>query len=639
MLKIILITFSIFLQSAQSSLAEPIIPKRNEAVKPRGIVSLESLKRIPVLENGRIKPLDTYARNILLQLSGRSSFERKTAAQWLARLLFDPQSTQGEKIFLINNPAIPEALGIEPNEKRRYSLSQLEPVLERLFDLASSAKQIEQKQRDVVENELIRVAENIRLYLDLSGSLAFGVPHPDFIITHPETLKKLNLPEDQHRLSFLDLALKAETLQELTQPLEATPADQWTDAQREVGAVVGHLFHWSMNYRQLPFAVIPSYLPDDDAWYSPWDAMNAALQIPEGRRELSLLEGMMISYGNGQQIDFDLAVKAFADSTEERIAKKDQTILRRLDWEILFNRLHLFFWAKIFYFAAFFLFLISLVKVKPFLRSIAFTLILFGFILQLLAIILRIMILQRPPVSNLYETFIFVSCVCVFIGMMIEWFQKQWLGIVTSSLCGFIFLTIASKFSMEGDTLQMLVAVLNSNFWLGTHVLSITTGYAGTCVAGILGHIYILQCIFKSRNRELLESTQKILVGSLAFALIATFLGTNLGGIWADQSWGRFWGWDPKENGALLIILWLAILLHAKAGKMIGPFGLAVGSALAIIIVMWAWFGVNLLNVGLHSYGFTSGLATNLAIYFICQILFMAVTVPIAKKKCEKVKS
>ena len=176
---------------------------------------------------------------------------------------------------------------------------------------------------------------------------------------------------------------------------------------------------------------------------------------------------------------------------------------------------------------------------------------------------------------------------------------------------------------------------LNSNFWLGTHVLSITTGYAGVCVAGILGHVYILQTLARPKEKMLHETTYRNILGVLGFGLTMSFLGTNLGGIWADQSWGRFWGWDPKENGAMLIVLWCAIIFHAWIGKLIGPLGVAVASALGIIVVAWAWFGVNFLSVGLHSYGFTSGAATGLITYVVCEILFLAIAAPILNKKLK----
>jgi ABC-type transport system involved in cytochrome c biogenesis permease subunit len=90
----------------------------------------------------------------------------------------------------------------------------------------------------------------------------------------------------------------------------------------------------------------------------------------------------------------------------------------------------------------------------------------------------------------------------------------------------------------------------------------------------------------------------------ICFATLFSFVGTILGGIWADQSWGRFWGWDPKENGALLIVIWNSILLHARWAGLVKTRGLAVLAVFGNVVTAWSWFGVNMLGVGLHSYGF-----------------------------------
>ena len=103
--------------------------------------------------------------------------------------------------------------------------------------------------------------------------------------------------------------------------------------------------------------------------------------------------------------------------------------------------------------------------------------------------------------------------------------------------------------------------------------------------------------------------------GATIFALFFTLFGTILGGIWADQSWGRFWGWDPKENGALLIVMWQIMILHMRISGYIKPTGFALGMIMNNIVVVLAWFGVNLLSIGLHSYGFASGIAMNLIIF------------------------
>ena len=207
------------------------------------------------------------------------------------------------------------------------------------------------------------------------------------------------------------------------------------------------------------------------------------------------------------------------------------------------------------------------------------------------------------------------------------------MGVLTGSLAGLALLLIAGKYSMDGDTLGMLVAVLDSNFWLSIHVIAVTVGYAGIVISGIIGHVYIIQNIINPDKEDILNSIFQSIYATQAFGLIFMFAGTVLGGIWADQSWGRFWGWDPKENGALLIIIWSTILFHAYLAKMIKKLGFSYGSVIGIMAVALAWFGVNLLGVGLHAYGFTSGIVTALFTFLGFELLFILTTLFLQKKK------
>jgi len=613
--------------------ADETYPLYRTSIKPKEVVDFSVFKTIAVLDNGRIKPLDTYARSVLLQFSGRQSYKREPAIEWFARLMFSPQLTREDKIFLINYPAIVEALGIDPEKRRKYSFSQLEPVSTTLSALAMAAEQIDPKERDVSENELIRVYKNLKLYSLLSLSFNFLSPHNDFAIQNTQTKETLGLPTHLNQFSYLDIAMRADKLQKTTKHLESKEIDQWSQAESELIEAVSNLFEWSLVYRNLPLNIVPSYNQNNEAWHSPWDELSFALQSQDGRQEFQLLQDMMAAYWNGQQLEFDIKTKAFNSSVKKRFQGGFRSQLDKILLEVIFNNLQLLFLSKIFYLITFLIFCFALIFRNAWIEKMGIITLLSGFIPHVVAMILRITILERPPVSNLYETFVFVGFISVLTGLIIEKMQKGWIGICIASIAGFVFLSIAEKFGMEGDTLQMLIAVLNSNFWLSTHVLSITIGYSGVCVAGIVGHFYILQAIFNTKDKEALASTQKILIGTLGFGLIMTFLGTNLGGIWADQSWGRFWGWDPKENGALMIVIWIAILFHSKIAKLIGPLGLAVGSCLGLIVVMWAWFGVNLLSIGLHSYGFTAGLAIKLGIYYVLQIVFLIIVPPIAKRR------
>ena len=116
-----------------------------------------------------------------------------------------------------------------------------------------------------------------------------------------------------------------------------------------------------------------------------------------------------------------------------------------------------------------------------------------------------------------------------------------------------------------------------------------------------------------------------MIYGVVCFSIFFSFFGTVLGGLWADDSWGRFWGWDPKENGALIIVLWNALVLHARWGGMVKDRGLAVLAVGGNIAVAWSMFGVNELGAGLHSYGFTEGVALCLLIGVLCHLVMIGI--------------
>jgi ABC-type transport system involved in cytochrome c biogenesis permease subunit len=205
--------------------------------------------------------------------------------------------------------------------------------------------------------------------------------------------------------------------------------------------------------------------------------------------------------------------------------------------------------------------------------------------------------------------------------MILEKIYRDGIGSVVAAFVGFATLIIAHNLALGGDTMEMMRAVLDTNFWLATHVVCVTLGYASTFVAGFLAIIYILRGLFtKTLSEETAKSLARMVYGIVCFATLFSFTGTVLGGIWADQSWGRFWGWDPKENGALLIVLWNAMILHARWGGIVRDRGLMNLAVVGNIVTSWSWFGVNMLGVGLHSYGFTDAAFRWLSIFAASQI-------------------
>ncbi len=589
-----------------------------------GISDFSNFKKIPVLDNGRLKPLDTFARSLLTQFSGQDHYEKQEASVWLASLFFNPASVSNDKIFLINNPDVAVALGITPQQDRRYTPSQLQQSYSSLIKLQEAASKIPDKERSLAENEIMRVFDNISLYADLAHSFTFAYPQSDFTIISRATKTQLGLPLSQNQFSFIDIALKANELSKAAKSLGNKSPSKYTTDEIELAQVITHFFHWAQDYKDLPFTVIPS--GQDEEWLSPWDALGTDFGDEQSRRLVMLWNNMAISYTQGDDEAFNRTAYTYNHWVREALSKDDLKRVDKFPLELFYQESSPFTWSIMFYIFAFIFFVVSFTSSKPLWYNLGLLSVVAGFIPHLLGLLMRIIIMSRPPVSSLYETFIFVGLIAVFLGLAIEHFNRQWLGIVTAAISGTALLFIANKYSAEGDTLKVLVAVLNSNFWLATHVTTITMGYAATCVGGLLGHMWLLQAVFK-KDSQILDKTYKTILGILGVALCLTFLGTNLGGIWADQSWGRFWGWDPKENGALMIVLWTALLFHAKVANMIGPRGLAVGAVIGMMVVMWAWFGVNLLSVGLHSYGFTSGIATSLIIYAVAEIVFLLTTV------------
>jgi ABC-type transport system involved in cytochrome c biogenesis permease subunit len=239
------------------------------------------------------------------------------------------------------------------------------------------------------------------------------------------------------------------------------------------------------------------------------------------------------------------------------------------------------------------------------------------------AIVWRCILRERPPVTTLYETKLFVTAVGVVVALAIEAIGRKRIALSAAATLGLLGVFVANSYELldKRDTMPALVAVLDTNFWLATHVTAITIGYAAGMLAALLASGYLLAKLLRVRraDRAFYASLSRMVYGVLCFGLLFSLVGTLLGGIWANESWGRFWGWDPKENGALLIVISQLVILHARRGGYLREHGVCMAAAFAGTIVAFSWWGVNLLGVGLHSYGFTSGIRTALWSYYAAQ--------------------
>jgi ABC-type transport system involved in cytochrome c biogenesis permease subunit len=258
-------------------------------------------------------------------------------------------------------------------------------------------------------------------------------------------------------------------------------------------------------------------------------------------------------------------------------------------------------------------------------RRTGFALLVLAFVIHSLGLGFRMYLEGRPPVTNLYSSAIFIGWGACLFGIFLERIFKGGIGLVVAGFIGFATLIIAHHLALSGDTMEMLQAVLDTNLWLATHVVVVTSGYTAMFVAGLLAIVYIVRGFFtRTLTPDVAKTLGRMVYGIVCFATLFSFVGTILGGIWADQSWGRFWGWDPKENGALLIVLWNAVILHARWGGMIRERGLMAMAVVGNIITSFSWFGVNMLGIGLHSYGFMDKAFPWLVGFDISQVLLVA---------------
>jgi ABC-type transport system involved in cytochrome c biogenesis permease subunit len=553
------------------------------AAHAENALNYSAFRMLPILHEGRVKPLDSYARLKLEQFSGQET----GADAWLAETLFDPAQAAQKPIFASpSNNDVRKLLNL--TEQDHYTLAEVQTALARinlsdLLEAPSENLAAEQK-------EILQLAENALDYNRMLRSFSLILP--------------LDIGEGRNYLQLSDPALQAK-LQKLIKRKGINP-ERYTEKEKRLAELAFGLQQIRKNGEGSDeFKVIPVTESLKDERLSPWQSLNN-----KKSPALKNWENMARAYRNNDSAAWENITRKTLD--ESGYAPIRTTL------EIFYNMLKPFHLALALYVLSALLFLPLGKKLGADLKSFAFPALFAALTLHAFGLICRILILGRPPVGTLYEAVLFVSFICAATGLI-----KRTPATLLSGLAAAItLLLLAPAVLPKGENMEMLVAVLNTNFWLATHVLCITGGYAVSILTACLAHIYLAAAALHKNAKTLKMLQQNIYVFSIT-ALLLTAVGTALGGIWADQSWGRFWGWDPKENGALLIVLWLAWLQHGRLGNKLKPLDFAAGAAFLNIIVALAWFGVNLLNVGLHSYGFTSGLAAGLMLFCSLEIVII----------------
>ena len=248
-------------------------------------------------------------------------------------------------------------------------------------------------------------------------------------------------------------------------------------------------------------------------------------------------------------------------------------------------------------------------------------------LLQIAAMTLRILISGRAPVTNMYETVMFGGLGALIISSIISIYRKE-VAFVIAGLGYNVLSLMMMKFAhgMLDEGISPLVPVLRDNFWLSTHVTTVILSYAALALSWLLANSLLLRSRFSTVSSEEYRYQVDLIYTCIKYGTIMLAAGVILGGVWADYSWGRFWGWDPKETWSLIVLLVYMAILHGKYSSWIPPHRFVALVAGAFMSVMMAWFGVNyILASGLHSYGFSEGGAVFLGTFFFIQIIILVV--------------
>jgi cytochrome c-type biogenesis protein CcsB len=519
-------------------------------VASNGHLDFKQWGLLAIQDGGRRKPVDTFAKETLIRISGRSAYTDKTGRTWrpndlILSALMETHDWKSEPIVLISSGQLIEQLGLDKIQ-RRFSFAQLtsSTELQRLANEAQALKRAE-KQLTRVQQEALSVSD---------------------------------------RLSLLGRVMDGSAL--LIVPAATNETDPWVDPSG-----------WSKYYAEAQFAPVQMQLQTAVSSYAQGDGFNlnrAANQLRENLRALS-----------------------------PSIYPRDQ----QLRLEYFYNHFEAFYRAIWCYGIA----LVILIAAHPrkrggVLQGIGVAVAILGLAFQAAGIVMRCMIAGRPPVTNMYESIIWVSFAVSFFGMIFFARYRAPIYLLAALPVTLIALLLVHQMPIAmPSSIDPLVPVLRDNFWLTVHVLTITLSYAAFALAMGFGHILLWRYSWNPAAARADAPMHFWLYRVLQLGVLLLAAGTILGGVWANYSWGRFWGWDPKETWALIALLCYILALHGRLAGWWTQFGLAVASVVCFLAVLMAWYGVNfVLGKGLHSYGFGIGGEAYVAVFVILDLLFVA---------------
>ncbi|WP_193214391.1 cytochrome c biogenesis protein [Luteolibacter marinus] len=614
--------------------------------KPWDQETLDLASLLPVQDGGRVKPLGTYAGFSMLGLHGARSMEiigeggetiRIKPLAWMLDCLFRPELAKELPTFRVDNSEVLAAAGIEVKGRRdRYSYNDLAGGLEKLKQLGASYDQINQQDPKLLqplEKQTLEQVYAIRTFEFLVGYMDFA--RNGLLPSSASTEGKV-LPVSEV------MAAAPKIRQEFQNAHNGQPLSQEVQT-------ISVLIEQAANSAKFGLNLFPPANKDDEDWISAggriFNIFTGTTREPEQSiTDIKLLEDLATSLKDGEPV-FREKFKALEDSVVVRAKARGE--YRSIPLEADYFKKNWFIYALVWFLLATVTSAVMFFTGRSRAGNVAywttFGFLALGLVYMVIPIAKRSIIMMRPPVGNLYDTIIFICAAMVAFGLAVEWMTKKRFVVGITPIFAAFLIVLARRFEVfEGkDHLDPLVAVLRSNYWLTIHVITITLGYAAGLITMLLSMVYVLLRLvgLDRGDASLRRSLTRAVYGCVCLTLVLSLIGTVLGGIWANDSWGRFWGWDPKENGALMIVLWSLAILHARIGGFIKEWGLHLCAIFGGIVVAFSWWHVNFLGVGLHNYGFAADKMSALYKFYGMALAFMAIGGVLAVKELLKKKA
>ncbi len=524
-----------------------------------------ALEGIIIQEGGRKKPLITFAKEILLSISGRTRLQlddgtRVDALGFVASVWLGGREWAHRPIVSLDHAGVKEALELDRDARRHayHDIVTAPRFAELLQELNERTEGIEDPQLSEFYDKFNELVRRLQLFRALERGVIFTV------VPHPRDAREswVTFSEAERFYSEEELRPFIEARGALI--LAYNPDILPPEMYREISG--GLTFETAAaNFVQAQRALSPGVMP------------------PESRISVEILYERTSPFRLALILSL---LSCLAMALTWHAARKPGAVL---SWGLAFG----------------------------------------AALLLALGMAARVYISGRAPVTNMYETIIWVAFGLLVFAMIFEFRYRCRYYLVSATPFAALLLLVAESAPVMFDPhISPLTPVLRDNFWLTTHVLTVTISYAAFALAFALGHFILGNQIIKggkvAANRELYAYIYRAL--QVGVFLLAT--GVILGAVWANYSWGRFWDWDPKETWSLIALLGYLFVLHGRLVGWWGGFGFAVGAVLGFKGILMCWYGVNyILGAGLHSYGFGSGGTEWVIGFVVFEILFVGTAV------------